>query len=269
VKRLLSLAILSLLATTCFAQFETATVLGTVKDSTGAVIVGGKVTLENVKTGVTAIAQTNDAGNFDFVNVQIGVYRVRAEARGFTTSVTEDFTVAVSARQRVDVSLAVDDMTQTVSVKDAATALETETSDRGQVINNVTVVNLPLNGRSYADLALLAPGVRRSVLGMDQTNSNYREASFNVNGLRSALNNFQVDGVDNNTYATSNQGYSNQAIQLSADAVPAVKVQTNNFSAEYGRSTVAIVNVSVKSGANDFHGSVLDYRRNTKQNAIG
>jgi len=77
VKRLLSLAILSLLATTCFAQFETATVLGTVKDSTGAVIVGGKVTLENVKTGVTAIAQSSDAGNFDFVNVPIDVYRVR------------------------------------------------------------------------------------------------------------------------------------------------------------------------------------------------
>src|SRR5229473_5814527 len=124
--RLRSAALLCLLSTLCFAQFETATVLGTVKDSTGAVIVGGKVTLENVKTGVTAVAQTNDAGNFDFVNVQIGVYRVRAAARGFTTSVTEDFTVAVSARQRLDVILAVGDMTQTVSVSGAATALETE-----------------------------------------------------------------------------------------------------------------------------------------------
>src|ERR1051326_2631283 len=194
VKRLLSLTLLSLLATTCFAQFETATVLGTVRDSTGAVIVGGKVTLENVKTGVTSVAQTNEAGNFDFVNVQIGVYRVRAEASGFKSSITEDFTVAVSARQRVDLNLAVGDMAQTVSVSGAALALETESSDRGQVINNVTVVNLPLNGRNYADLALLTPGVRRSVLGMDPTNSNYRESSFNVNGLRSSLNNFQVDG---------------------------------------------------------------------------
>ena len=160
-------------------------------------------------------------------------------------------------------------MAQTVSVKDAAAALETESSDRGQVINNVTVVNLPLNGRSYADLALLAPGVRRSVLGMDQSNSNYRESSFNVNGLRSALNNFQVDGVDNNTYATSNQGYSNQAIRVSPDAVAEFKVQTNNFSAEYGRAGGAIVNVSVKSGTNDYHGAVWDYLRNTKLNAVG
>src|SRR5437763_17022756 len=91
VQRLLCLTLLSLLATTCFAQFETATVLGTVKDPTGAVIVGGKVTLENVKTGVTTVAQTNEAGNFDFVNVQIGTYRVRAEASGFKISVTEDF----------------------------------------------------------------------------------------------------------------------------------------------------------------------------------
>src|SRR5207244_8411244 len=133
-------------ARACFRQSAPARVLGTLRDSTGAVIAGGKVRLETVKPGVTAIAQATDAGHFDFVNVQIGVYRVRAEARGFTTSVTEDFTVAVSARQRVDVSLAVGDMTQTVTVKDAATALETETSDRGQVINNVTVVNLPLNG---------------------------------------------------------------------------------------------------------------------------
>src|SRR5207302_4663369 len=169
----------------------------------------------------------------------------------------------------VDVTLAVGEMTQTVSVHDAAAMLEAESSDRGQVINNVTVVNLPLNGRSYSDLALLAPGVRRSVLGMDPTNSNYRESSFNVNGLRSSLNNFQVDGVDNNTYATSNQGYSNQAIQLSPDAVSEFKVQTNNFSAEYGRAGGAIVNVSVKSGANDFHGAVWDYLRNTSLNAVG
>ncbi len=267
--RLLSLCIFCLFASICFAQFETATVLGTVKDPTGAVITGAKVTLENVKTGVTTVAQSNDAGNFDFVTVAPGTYRVRAEASGFKITATEEFTVTVSARQRVDVNLAVGDMTQTVSVSGAAAVLETESSDRGQVINNVTVVNLPLNGRSYADLALLAPGVRRSVLGMDQSNSNYRESSFNVNGLRSALNNFQVDGVDNNTYATSNQGYSNQAIQLSPDAVSEFKVQTNNFSAEYGRTGGAIINVSVKSGTNDFHGALWDYFRNTKLNAVG
>jgi hypothetical protein len=256
-------------AATAFAQFDTATVLGTIKDATGAVIAGGKVTLENARTGVVHTTLTNEAGNFDFISVPIGAYRVKAEAKGFQSSSTAEFTVTVSARQRVDLSLAVGEMNQTVSVQDAAATLETESSDRGQVINNVTIVNLPLNGRNYADLALLAPGVRRSVLGMDQNNANYREASFNVNGLRSALNNFQIDGVDNNTYATSNQGYSNQSVQLSPDAVSEFKVQTNNFSAEYGRAGGAIVNASLKSGGNGYHGAAWDYLRNTSLNAIG
>jgi hypothetical protein len=254
---------------TGLAQFETATVLGTVKDPSGAVIAGSQVTLENVRTGVKTTLQTNEAGNFDFINVPIGTYRLRAEAKGFKAADTEEFTVAVSARQRVDLTLAVGEMTQTISVREAVATLETDSSDRGQVVSNVTVVNLPLNGRSYADLALLAPGVRKSFLAMDQASSNYRESSFNVNGLRSALNNFQVDGVDNNTYATSNQGYSNQAIQLSPDAVAEFKVQTNNFSAEYGRAGGAIVNVSVRTGGNSLHGSAWDFLRNTKLNAVG
>ncbi len=176
---------------------------------------------------------------------------------------------SVSARQRVDLALTVGETTQTVDVKDAAAALETDSSDRGQVVSSTTIVNLPLNGRSYADLALLTPGVRRSFLGMDQSSSNFREGSFNVNGLRSALNNFQVDGVDNNAYNTSNQGYSNQAIQLSPDAIAEFKVQTNNLSAKYGRAGGAIVNVSVRSGTNAFHGGVWEFLRNTDLNAVG
>src|ERR1051325_180316 len=140
-----NIALLFALTATLFAQFETATVLGTLKDPTGAMIAGGKVTLENTKTGVATTVSTNDAGNFDFISVPIGTYRVKAAAKGFTTTVTEEFTVTVSARQRVDVTLAVGEMTQTIAVHDAAATLETESSDRGQVINNVTIVNLPLN----------------------------------------------------------------------------------------------------------------------------
>ncbi|MFN7924738.1 MAG: carboxypeptidase regulatory-like domain-containing protein [Bryobacteraceae bacterium] len=266
-RKLIGLALSAFAA--ALAQFESATVLGTLTDPSGAVVAGGKVALENVKTGVTINGVTNASGNFDFINVPIGSYRIRAEAAGFRAAVTDPFTVTVNARQRVDLSLTVGEVSQTVSISGAATALETDSSDRGQLINSVNVVNLPLNGRSYADLALLAPGVRKSVLGMDPNNSNYREASFNVNGLRSAFNNFQVDGVDNNTYATSNQGYSNQAIQLSPDAVSEFKVQTNNYSAEYGRAGGAIVNVSVKSGTNAFHGAAWNYLRNTSLNAVG
>jgi hypothetical protein len=250
-------------------QFETASVLGTIRDPTGAVIRGGNVTLSNTKTGISVSTQTDGAGNYIFLNVRIGSYRVKAESPGFKTSVAEDFTVTVSARQRVDLTLAVGDASQSVEIRDAAAALETDSSDRGQIVGRETIVNLPLNGRSYADLALLTPGVRKSALGMDQTSSNYRESSFNVNGLRSSLNNFQVDGVDNNAYGTSNQGYSNQAVQVNPDAVAEFKVQTNNYSAEYGRAGGAIVNVSVRSGTNELHGAAWEFLRNAKLNAVG
>ncbi len=244
------------------AQFETATVLGTVKDASGAVVSGSKVTLENVKTGISATTQTDVSGNYIFLNVRIGAYRVKAEAAGFKIAVAEEFTVTVNARQRVDLTLTVGDITQTVEVREAAAALETESSDRGQIVSRQTIINLPLNGRAYADLALLAPGVRKSAISD-------RESSFNVNGLRSSLNSFQVDGVDNNAYGTSNQGYSNQVVQLNPDAVAEFKVQTNNYSAEFGRAGGAIINVSVRSGTNEFHGAVWEFLRNTRLNAVG
>jgi hypothetical protein len=124
-------------------------------------------------------------------------------------------------------------------------------------------VNLPLNGRAYADLALLSPGVRRSAI------SDSRDASFNVNGLRSAVNSFILDGVDNNSYGTSNQGFSNQLVQISPDAVEQFKVQTNNFSAEYGRTGGAVINASMRSGTNAFHATGWEFNRNTALNAVG
>jgi hypothetical protein len=150
---------------------------------------------------------------------------VRAELQGFLVAEAEDVQVTVNARLRVDLTLKVGNVGETVVVTGAATLLESESSDRGQVIGKEQIVNLPLNGRAYADLALLSPGVRRSAI------SESRDASFNVNGLRSAVNSFMLDGVDNNSYGTSNQGFSNQVVQLSPDAVEEFKVQTNNFSA--------------------------------------
>src|SRR5215471_6863586 len=126
-------ALLASLPTALLAQFETASVLGTVKDGTGAVMVNGKVTLENTKTGVNSVTQTNEAGNFDFLAVQIGTYHLKAEATGFKTGVSADFTVAVSARQRVDLTLEVGAVTETVKVTDTVAMLETDSSDRGQV----------------------------------------------------------------------------------------------------------------------------------------
>ena len=212
------------------AQFESGTVLGTVHDPTGATVVGASITLENVKAGVSFDTKTNNEGNFEFPNERLGTYRVRVESPGFRTATSSDFDLTVNARQRVDMKLEVGETSEKVTVTDAVALLETDNSSRGQVINPRQIVQLPLNGRSYADLTLLVPGVAKSQLE-NQTDSS-RDASFNVNGMRSELNNFMLDGVDNNAYGTSNQGFSNQVIQVNPDALNEFRVETNNYSAE-------------------------------------
>ncbi len=248
---------------TASAQFDAATVLGAVKDATGALVPGATVTLQNVATGITATTVTDGTGSYQFLNVRIGTYAVKAELQGFSTAVAEDVAVRVGARQRVDLTMTVGSIGETVVVTGAARLLETDSSDRGQVINKEQIVNLPLNGRAYADLALLSPGVRRSAI------ADSRDGSFNVNGLRSAVNSFILDGVDNNSYGTSNQGFSNQVVQVSPDAVEQFKVQTNNYSAEFGRTGGAVINASMRSGTNAFRGTVWEFHRNDALNAVG
>jgi len=245
------------------AQFDSATVLGAVVDASGAVVPGATVTLRNADTGITATTVTDTQGNFQFLNVRIGTYSLRAELQGFSAAVADNIAVTVNARQRVDLTMKVGDIGETVQVTGAARLLESESSDRGQVIGREQIVNLPLNGRAYADLALLSPGVRKSSI------SESRDGSFNVNGLRSSLNNFILDGVDNNSYGTSNQGFSNQVVQVSPDAVEEFKVQTNNFSAEFGRAGGAVINATFRSGTNQFRGAAWEFNRNTALNATG
>ena len=257
------MAVALLLPGAVYAQFDTSTVLGTVTDSSGAVVPGATVTLKNTATGITATAVTDADGSYQFLTVRVGTYTVRAELQGFSAAEAKDVAVTVGARQRVDLALAVGNVGETVEVTGASPLLETDSSDRGQIIAKEQIVNLPLNGRNYADLALLSPGVRRSAI------SESRDASFNVNGLRSAVNSFMLDGVDNNSYGTSNQGFSNQVVQVSPDAVEEFKVQTNNFSAEYGRTGGAVINASMRSGTNAFHGTGWEFNRNTKLNAEG
>jgi hypothetical protein len=192
------------------AQFETASVLGYVRDGSGSVVAGATVSLINKGTKVQVTVQTDAQGSYQFTDVKIGQYRVSVQALGFGTSDTAPFTVTVNARQRVDVTLKVGASTEVVTVTSAAELLETDSSERAQVIGTREVENLPLNGRSYADLAALVPGVRRNTL--ENSTDSSRDASFNVNGQRSEFNNFLLDGLDNNAYGTSNQGFSNQAI---------------------------------------------------------
>ncbi len=254
-------------ANTALAQFDSATVLGTIRDASGAAMPGATVTLRNLDTGLSATAQTDGDGNFQFTNVKIGDYRVSAEKQGFATAVAERVNVTVNARQRVDLTMQPGAVTESVVITDAAQLLETDSSGRGQVVRREQIVNLPLNGRSSANLVLLAPGVRES--NQNAATGSGREAAFNVNGLRNTFNNFLLDGVDNNAYGTSNQSFSSQVVQASPDAVAEFKAQTNTYSAEFGRSGGAVINASFRSGANQLHGSLWEYHRNSALNATG
>jgi hypothetical protein len=260
-------AALLVLSPALFAQFDAGAVLGTVRDASGAGVPEASMTLHNDATGIETKTSTGDDGNYEFPNVKIGSYTVTAGKTGFAQAAAKGITVNVNARQRVDLTLQVGAQAQSVEVEAGAPILETDSSERGQVINSAQVAELPLNGRAYSDLALLSPGVHRSNLLTQQGTP--REGAFNVNGLRSVFNNFLLDGSDNNAYGTSNQGFANQVAQPSPDAVAEFKVITNNYSAEYGRSGGAVINVATRSGTNQLHGTAYEFLRNTDLNAIG
>ena len=254
-------------ATSALGQFGSASVVGYVHDNSGAVVQSATVTLTNVATNVVATATTDKDGKYEFDSVPIGNYMVSTSAAGFEASKTEVFNLSTDARQRVDVSVKPGAVTESVTVSDAAQLLDTDSSSRSQVIGTREVENLPLNGRSYADLVLLAPGTRKSLLENQSASS--REGAFDINGLRSEFNEFILDGLENSNYGTSNQGFENENISPSPDAVSEFRLETNNYSAEYGRMPGAVINVSTRSGTNQYHGHAWDYLRNTDLNAIG
>jgi hypothetical protein len=267
VRVFLLLVFLNLLPAPVFAQFDTASVVGTVRDASGAVVPDAKITLTNTATGISQPKTTGADGNYEFLTVKAGAYIVTAEKGGFSLALVDDVEVQVAARMRVDLAMAVGQVTEKVTVTAASPLLETDTSQRGQVVTGDQMRELALNGREYSSLALLSTGVRQSSLNKS-TNGTPREGAFNVNGLRSTFNNFMIDGVDNNAYGTSNQGFSNQVMQPSPDAVGEFRIVTNNESAEYGRSAGATVNVAYRSGENQVHGDVFEFFRDTALNAM-
>ena len=207
-------------------------------------------------------------GNYEFAAVKPGRYVVTAEKSGFAIALVDNVQVQVGARLRVDLEMPIGQVTEKVEVTAAQPLMETDSSQRGQVITGDQTRALPLISREYSALALLTTGVKLG--GSSLTTGNTpREGAFNVNGLRSTFNNFLIDGVDNNAYGTSNQGFSNQVMQPAPDAIGEFKVVTNNMSAEYGRAAGATINVNYRSGTNTVHGGGWEFLRDTSMNAAG
>jgi len=247
------------------AQFDSGTVVGIVRDAVGGVLPEVTITLESLATGTSRTTLSNSAGGYVFSSVPAGDYVIEASRAGFKNISTSAFTVTVGEPQRVNLVFA--SANQRMVVAASAILLETDSSDRSMLINPTEVVNLPLNGRDPADLALVVPGVNKSYLEIEGATS--REASYNVNGLRNQVNSFLLDGLDNNSWDLNDLGFANQNIQLSPDALSEFRFTTGDQSAEFGRAAGGIVNEVSKRGGNEYHGAAWDYLRNTVLDANG
>ena len=254
------------------AQYENGSIVGTIRDATGSPIAGADVAIVNTATDISSHTKTDGAGNYDVPQLRVGVYTITASAPGFSKAVAENITVSVGNRQHIDLSLKVGGAETTVEVSGVALQIETESSQRDQTITNYQSEALPLVNRNYTDLLGLVTGVRQAptqAATSSNINSLLRQGSYNVNGQRSIFNNFLLDGMDNNSYGESNQGFDNQIISIPPDSVAQFSVVTNNESAEYGRSSGATINVASQSGSNKFHATLYEFLRNTDLNAAG
>ena len=246
------------------AQTELATLTGTVTDSTGGVLANVAVTIRQTATNIETRVATDESGRYFAPSLRPGEYTVQAALAGFKTYLNSAVTLQVNATVRLDISMDVGEITERVSVTDAPPLLETETSNRGSVIDQRKIVELPLNGRDYNQLALLSPGVLQPTPRLSRIGF---KGAFNVNGNRAFNNAFLLDGVDNTSYSNSFRGNNMQVVQPSIEALQEFKIQTNAYAAEFGRSSGALVNAVIKSGTNVLHGSVYEFHRNRSLDA--
>lgn len=253
---------------TVWAQVDRATLTGTVKDSGGAVVPGATVTVTNLATNVAVTQQTTESGTFLAVNLIPGRYRVDVELSGFKKS-SETIVLEVGQRARIEATLAVGDVKESVSVEAASPILNSNDASLGSVIPQMQVANLPLAIRNWDDLLALVPGVQGDRYTEQGGGTSFgRTGGINVHGARALQNNFLLDGVDNNSISENVQELTTQVSRPSVDSIQEFKVVTSPYSAEYGRAPGAAVSVSTKSGTNDFHGTGYEYFRNQKMDSI-
>ena len=262
--RLFSIAFgLALTVLSALAQTTTGSIVGLVTDSTGAAVPNASVTVTRVDTGNATKTTTNISGNYVVTPLQPGPYSVTVEAQGFKKSVSAGITLNVQDRLPVNVTLEVGQITETVEVQGTAAPLQTDTSYLGQVVDSQKIVDLPLNGRVFTRLAVLTAGAAPTAPGARDE----RTGGFSANGVRPYQNNYLLDGIDNNSLSEDLTNEASFVVGPSPDAIAEFKVQTNSMSAEFGRSGGAVMNVTLKSGTNQAHGSVFEFLRNSKLDA--
>ena len=248
-----------LVALSALGQTNTASLTGSVRDASGAAIPGVTVTVTDIARNTSLSTITNDSGSYLIPAVNPGSYTIAATLPGFKRYVRSDVTLQVAQVARVDIALEVGAVEQSVEVVSGPLLLETETSSRGTTIDQRSIQELPLNGRDYNQLAQLSTGVLPATPRMATVGF---KGAINVNGNRVFNNVFLLDGVDNISYSNSFRGENVQLVQPSVDALQEFKIQTNAYSAEFGRSSGAVVNGTIRSGTNQLHGTVYEFLRN-------
>jgi hypothetical protein len=241
---------------------NTADVVGTVTDTSGAVVPGATVTLTNTGTNITQTTEASGSGDYAFALVQVGAYSVKVEAKGFKTFVAPSLTVSSGDRARVDAKMEVGEQSTTVEVQATSTpALQTDTSSIGTLVTSRGVEDLPLNGRNIVKLVQLSAGVTEgtpnSIAGGTVVDDRRQTSAFSVNGQIDSENNNMVDGMDNNERLVGTIG-----VKPSIDAIQEVNVSTNKYDSSVGRTGGGVVDIITKSGTNNFHGSAFEFFRN-------
>ncbi|HKT69215.1 MAG TPA: TonB-dependent receptor, partial [Terriglobales bacterium] len=253
------------------AQVAGGTISGTVKDPSGAVVPRAAITITNEATGVARNVDANTDGLYTAPNLLPGTYDLKCTAPGFRTEVRRGVLLTVGATQVLDVTMQVGTTRETVVVTSEVPAVQLGTSDISAVVSATTVRELPLNGRSWTDLATLQPGVDRIptqpsfAAGTDRGNRGFGQ-QLTISGARPQQNNYRLDGISLNDYANGAPG-SVLGGSLGVDAIQEFSVLTTNYSADYGKTSGGVVNAITRSGTNRFHGSAYEFLRNSALDA--
>src|ERR1017187_5750036 len=251
------------ITTPAMGQEVTAGIVGTVTDPSGAPIKGATVKATDTDRGTVWTAETNDTGSYNLLRLPVGNYGVKVTAPGFDTAVYPPFALVLNQTARVDVQLKVGKISETVEVTGAAPLLQTESTDISTHIDHEVTENVPLLTRNYGQLTLLTPGAVSTNPGAFTSGQNtFQVGRPYINGNREQTSNYILDGIDNNQNDNNEVAYS-----PSPDAIQEFNLITQNPSAEFGNFLGGIVNTTIKSGTNSYHGSAFEFWRNDKLNA--